>query len=215
VGIHSIISVGNHGTIGLWEMPLTYGEIESNNQLSPSDLASLNGISNEARKIQILSTRFLIRALDPNIDTNLLSRDVMGAPYFKDTKTKISISHSGKYVAVSLSCQGKTGIDIEKIGSKVNRIEDKFMSEREKKCGYEQNPHCINEYRHVVWGAKEALFKMYGKGGVFFKKELEVNPFKFAKKGEVKGRICKTDFDQSFVINYERLPDYMLVYVFQ
>ena len=213
MGVHSITSVGNHGTIGLWEMPLTYEEIESNNQLTPSDLASLNGISNEARKIQILSARFLVRAMDPTIDTNLLSRDAMGAPYFKDTKTNISISHSGKYVAVSLSCQGKTGIDIEKIGEKVGRIQDKFMSENEKNCGNAQNFECLNEYQHVIWGAKEALFKLYGKGGIFFKEDLEVSPFKYGGKGNVEARILKSDCMQSFTIYYERVEDYMLVYI--
>jgi len=214
VGVHSITSVENHGIIGLWEMALTYGEIESNNQLSPSDLASLNGISNEARKIQILSTRFLVRAMDPDIDTNLLSRGVTGVPYFKGNKTKISISHSGKYVAVALSCHGKTGIDIEKIGEKVGRIQDKFMNDKEKECGYEQNLECLNEYQHVIWGAKEALFKLYGKGGVFFKEDLEVDPFKYIGKGYVEARISKSDFKQSFTINYERVEDYMLVYIF-
>ena len=214
MGVVFINSLDSCGIIGLWEITAPYKEMESKYQLQKGDMASMEGISNEVRKLQILCTRLLIREMDPGIDTSLLTRDAMGMPYFKEAGPKISISHSGKYVTVSLSFQHKTGIDIEKIGEKVNRVQDKFMNGTEKKCGIDQNIDCIHEYQHVIWGAKEALFKLYGKGGVSFKEDLAVMPFQYQDKGSFNGKIYKADFEQSFSINYERIGDYMLVYVY-
>ena len=214
MGVVFINSLDSCGIIGLWEITASYKEMESKCQLQKGDMASIERISNGVRKVQILCTRLLIREMVPGIDTGLLTRDAMGMPYFKEAGPKISISHSGKYVTVSLSFQHKTGIDIEKIGEKVNRIQDKFMNNAEKKCGLDQNADCINEYQHVIWGAKETLFKLYGKGGVNFKEDLLVKPFQYQGKGSFNGKIDKADFEQTFSINYERIGDYMLVYVF-
>ena len=61
----------------------------------------------------------------------------------------------------------------------------------------------------MIWGAKEALFKLYGKGGVSFKEDLTVMPFQYQGKGRFYGKISKDDIDQFFHINYERIDNYL------
>jgi phosphopantetheinyl transferase len=92
--------------------------------------------------------------------------DANGRPFLK-TKGKIpgiSISHSdGKAVAMAASC-GTCGIDIQKISSRISKIESKFIDTNEKK--FRRNDCLANfsdeTFLTLVWSAKEALRKGSG-----------------------------------------------------
>ena len=99
MGLYSITSIGDYGAIGLWKISKSIKEFELKNKLLAKEITALGGVSNEMRKIQILSARLLVNAMIPGIDTGLLLRNAAGKPYFKGLKKKISISHSGEFVA--------------------------------------------------------------------------------------------------------------------
>src|SRR5258706_451592 len=59
------------------------------------------------------------------------------------------------------------------------------------------------ETLHVIWGAKEVLFKIHGKGGLDFKKQMHVHPFVPAVWGGSVDAELKTDGKIShFKIHY-------------
>ena len=62
----------------------------------------------------------------------------------------------------SLPC----GLDIEQRNAKIGRIARKFVNaEEEAFCSATDLDRL-----HIIWGAKEAMFKWYGLGGVDFRK---------------------------------------------
>ena len=65
---------------------------------------------------------------------------------------------------------------------------------------------------HIIWGIKEVLFKIYGRGGVDFKNHLLVYPFKPDEEGIVKAEIKKDNRVKDFRINYFFTKEFLLVY---
>ena len=69
------------------------------------------------------------------------------------------------------------------------------------------------EMLHVMWGAKECLFKAYGKGQLPFATHIQLDPFFYYDKGgNLNGKVEKDEYFRTFNIEYALIEDYMLVY---
>src|SRR5205823_6644372 len=106
--------------------------------------------------------------------------DEHGKPHLENSTTKISVSHTKEFVALLISETNDAGIDIEKIHHRIEKIAPKFLSEEEKT----RTPswHQLRYY-HIIWGAKEVLFKIHGRGELLFKEHLFTEPFTIEEKG--------------------------------
>jgi len=159
------------------------------------------------RKIHWYGTRLLLAELLQDKEIKL-SYDEYGKPTLNNSFDRISISHTANYIAVFVSDNVETGIDIEKMKPKIIRIANRFMHPDE----LEQVSGNKIEHLYVYWCAKETLFKLYGKGNLDFKKNLSIESFEYKEKGVVKGRILKGDIDKVFDLSYKRIEDIMMVY---
>ncbi len=164
---------------------------------------------NELLKKQRLCARILINLLGPET-CNEIAYDVFNKPFLLHSTFKISISHSQDLVAVIISATKETGIDIERIKPTIERISSKFMSERE--LAVVETPNRM-EHLTIYWCAKEALYKYYGKKGLIFRDNLFVEPFTPENYGRIKGHISIGDFTITLSLCYEKIGEYMLVYV--
>jgi phosphopantetheinyl transferase len=108
-----------------------------------------------------------------------LDKDEFGKPYLVHQDQEISISHCKKYSA-AIAGNRAVGIDIEHIGNKINRIADRFMHPSEDN-GYKDQ--ALTEYRYLIWCAKEAVYKLYGRKAVDFKNHMRVKPFALSLEG--------------------------------
>ncbi|MBQ0741343.1 4'-phosphopantetheinyl transferase superfamily protein, partial [Aquimarina celericrescens] len=77
----------------------------------------------------------------------------------------ISITHSFEFTGVIVSDK-KVGIDIEKQREKIKLIAPKFTPIEEYKA-LGDGEDLIRKLT-IVWGAKESLYKLYGKRGLLF-----------------------------------------------
>lgn len=117
------------------------------------------------------------------VSKDQIVKDELGKPFIKDDHRSISISHCGHFVSVVLS-EKRCGLDLEFVGDRIQRIQHKFTTEAElDKLKFLTH----SEACHMLWGGKEALYKIYGKKKVEFSEEL----FVWAQgdrqlKGEVK-----------------------------
>ena len=69
---------------------------------------------------------------------------------------------------------------------------------------------------HVYWGAKEALYKAYGKGELSFKNNILIEPFLYDDtKGAFFGAIEKEDVERDFNLFYKKIDNYILVYAIE
>lgn len=101
------------------------------------------------------------------------------------------------------------GIDLETIRPAIQKIAHKFVNEKEAKDIPLEHK---NEHLHVIWGAKEVLYKIYSKGDVDFRKHMNVDSFQYKNAGSVQARFHKKDFDKTFNVQYEKLEERMLAW---
>jgi 4'-phosphopantetheinyl transferase EntD len=111
-------------------------------------------------------------------------------------------------VAAAIHLHKPLGIDLEKITERLHIIKHKFLTDSER-----ENANDELEKLCIYWSAKESLYKLYGKRGVHFQKELLVLDFS-KKKPHFKGKIAMENFEYLADIHYIRLDNSFLTIAF-
>ena len=68
------------------------------------------------------------------------------------------------------------------------------------------------DFKHMVWGAKESMFKLYSIGGLDFKNHLTISSFDKLNQSFT-GNIEKDRYREVVFGKYMIIEDYMLVYI--
>jgi hypothetical protein len=70
------------------------------------------------------------------------------------------------------------------------------------------------EKLYIAWGAKEALYKIYGRPEVDFQRDIFIDSFPYLciGKGQCTARMNTPEGSEKYDVFYERISDYMLVY---
>ena len=169
------------------------------------DYSVFTGVTTK-RELEKNATAFLLEKLFGK-PVNLTYNEE-GKPQLKEETCHISISHSHDKLVIICNTQCDTGIDVELIRDKVLKIKDKFLSVPELDEAKNNVEKLI-----IYWAAKETLYKIYGLKEVEFTKHLFVHPFTLHETGTLTGEIYLESFRKKFNLHYEKLEDYMLVYV--
>ena len=200
--------INSFHTLGIWKVNESKDYLFSLLPFDSTELEAYQRINNEQRRVHWLASRVLLAQLAK--DNYLkISYTSFGKPYLSNSTLKISISHSYEYVAISINNKEETGIDIELIKTKIDRIAAKFMH-KDEMSSLKKN---TVDQLYVYWCAKEALFKLNGKKGVSFKENIFIEPFEYQQKGKLMAKINSLSGSDSFILCYEKINEYMLVYV--
>ncbi len=180
-------------------------ELKSQIKLSEKEENELLSISSEKRKLEFLGVRLAVKLL-LNTDTEI-SYHHNGKPLLADNSYHISISHSKKWIAVIVSKNRLVGIDIETPNDKIARISEKFMGAEELK---NFSTKADKRILHIIWSAKEVLYKIIGNQAVDFSKQLQIFPFEPKDDGTLNAKHIPTN--TLFQLQYMQSPEYTLVY---
>lgn len=189
----------------VWEIKEDEFTLLEKASLNKNGLKALSLITNPGRRMEWLAVRTLLMEFYPSAPT--IDYYENGKPLLINHTDKISISHSGNMVAIALHSKHNPGIDIERVHPRINKIASRFIGELEKAALGNQPS---TEQLTIIWGAKEVMFKVYEKGEVSFKNDLEVKPFIASTKGILEGVIHK-DTIKSVPMEYLKINDFMLV----
>jgi len=197
--------------IQVWRIEETEDYFINLLQWVPEEKALFDSLKG-TRKIEWLASRYIICTMLNLPDTSHIIKDEFGKPHIKNSDIKISVSHTDGYVAVIISNQSNPGIDIQKKVDKIYRIAHKYMNSSQ----LEQIPeHLKLDILHVQWGAKEALYKAYGRKKLDYIAHIitdSVSSTEFPI--QFKGKVCKDDFSQDYIITSLSIDDCILVYAF-
>lgn len=172
----------------------------------------LSGLSVKKTK-EWFTSRYLVHYLLGSEDRHPCLKDEFGKPFIQEMPMQLSISHSDKFSAAIVG-DTMVGIDIQVLVPKIERIAHKFMSasELEDISGKDMRL----EYLHAYWGAKESLYKAYGRRGIDFIRELFIDAFDFNPKGTIfSGYVAKENFVKEFKITSKIIQNAMLVYAIE
>ena len=200
--------VSTHNQIAVWKVTEAIDWYSLHFKEKKEDINSILSLKNQSLAKHRLAARVL---LDIVLNKPIfLLKDKCGKPYINNNPLTLSVSHSKDYVGIAVNHKLDTGIDIEKIDKKIERIAPKFIDKQT--LASEFTTQRI-EKLHVYWGAKEVLFKIYGKGELNFIENLLVEPFDFKNNGTITCAIRKGTLNQKYLLNYTVFNGYMLVYL--
>ncbi len=197
-----------HGHLGVWKIEETEDFFLRKMELHPKEEEQLMTIKGRKR-LEWLSGRWLLHMMSGREIRGACLKDEYGKPYLTDSEYHISISHSHGLATV-IASPILVGVDIQFLVEKITRIQHKFVCPAEAACIEE---HSKLEQLHIIWGAKEVLYKAFGRRQLDFKAHMRIEPFKYDEKGgKLKGFLQKHHEKQVFDLSYKRIEDHILVY---
>ena len=136
--------------------------------ITASDVASASRFQNDSRRREHLAWRRVVRSeLGRGV---VIDYNEVGAPVVDTPNTHISVAHGGESVAVAIANE-PVGVDIESLDRNYERIKSRFMSPAEEALS------SMEAWPAVVWTAKEAIYKLYGKREVDLTEDIRITAF--------------------------------------
>ena len=189
--------------IGLWYIEEDKEQLQHALKPYKTDLTDVLQIAHPDRQLSGLAVRLLVHRMLEKKGVEI-DKDEYGKPYLSNANEHIGLSHSGQLAAGIIS-KNKCGIDIQIRSKKVLAIRDKFLNERE---------HCTSEDNlHIIWSAKESIYKAYGKKQVDFKRDIFIQVGDIHRNfGIFTGELIRHPKTLKYQLYYEIWNNYYLVY---
>ena len=159
----------NGASIYVWDITETEEELLALGSIPSEELEELSLLRSEARRKEKLAERALLNTIFE--DKVYLGHHDNGKPYLQNSAQELSISHSGRFVAIITHPSEDLGIDIECLDRDFSAVEAKALSEDE----IDDLPdNRRNLQLAIYWCAKEAIFKRMSLMEVDFAEQIEV-----------------------------------------
>jgi len=141
-------------------------------------------VSHPFKRRQHLAGRYLLSFLFPEFPVEEIMIADTRQPFLASQRFHFSISHCGNYAAAIVSLSSRVGVDIEQISPRIERVGHKFLDDEEAHFFNDDYARFLEqwglrgrvfqEFLTLIWSAKEAIFKWYGKGELDFKKHMKL-----------------------------------------
>ena len=209
--ISKLDKIGSNAHWCLWEITETTDELRRKLVLSESDEAELQHISHIKKQKEHLASRHCVQEIIKVLGKEYkgIVKDDHDKPFLIDLNFHVSISHSFPYAVAILHKKLRVGIDIEKPVEKLGRIAHRFLNEEEfHDSGGDLKKLC------VYWSGKESIFKLNGRRGLNFKKDIRIYPFNLVKRDVIRSQFMINDSPVKVALNYRELKGHIISYCF-
>ena len=194
-----------------WEISETVDQLRNKVILSENGEKELKGISHPIKQRERLASRACVKELVKQVGKEYhgITKDEHDKPHLIGLNYHISISHSFPYAVAILHKKLPVGIDIEKPVEKIGRIAHRFLNEQEFiDCDGDIKKLCI------YWSGKEAIFKLNGKIGLNFKKDIRIYSFTLHKQDVIRSEFSVGEDTARVALNYLEMDTQMVCYCF-
>lgn len=204
--LYNTLTVNEHTKVYIWKIEEAEDELFRDIELTSHCQNRMEGMKSELHRKGFLSIRHLM-AEAGYVDADLIYDD-NGKPHLKDGR-RISITHSNHFTGIIVSDDTEVGIDIEKQRDKILRIAHKFTPLEEYRTI--ANNEALIRKLTVVWGCKEALYKIYSEPGLSFLQHIFINDFGLSDS-RITGEILYEGQTSNYDISFMEFEDFTLVY---
>lgn len=190
----------------IWRIEEELDYFRSAMYMYEEEKSEITGLS-KRKLLEWFASRYLLHILSGWDYRGACLKDEYGKPYLSGSDHYISLSHSNDWIAAAASLQ-PVGVDIQLIVDKITRIAPKFA--RDMELDFVGG----NEYilgLHYLWGAKESIYKAYGKGNLDFKNDIQINPFHVGSKIKTTATLELGETKMTFDIQAKQIQNYVLV----
>lgn len=196
------------GEWGLWQISETESWLRENAALFPDEITALESIKGEGRRKEFLAARILLHHMSGRSERGELYKDVAGKPHLRDSVFHVSISHTVDYSA-AIAHPNPCGVDVQRIVPGIRRLEGKFVGRGEK---LQLTPEFELLQLHLIWSAKEAMYKAFGRRQLDFREHLFVDFGVFSAKTCTGNALLKKDnIEMLFDLSFRVYDDFVLV----
>lgn len=203
------INVDEKTAVFVWKITESFDDLFREVSLKDTSLARLEGMKSESHQKGFMAVRMLLQ-YNGYTDFDLYY-DEFGKPNLKDG-VNISISHSFGFSVIVLSDKN-VGIDLELRRDLVKKIAYKF-AEEEFVYECEQNPAEFVSKLTVIWGVKEAVFKVRNEIGISFKDHIFVQPFDM-NDSKTTALLDFNSVKREFLVYFTEIENYTLVWLWE
>lgn len=205
--LYKKFTINSTSTVLVWHITETFEDLFDEVVLKDTSLIRLNTMKSLTHQRGFLSIRKLLQEIGYN--DNHLIYDETGKPNLLDGKF-ISVTHSFEYSAIIVS-ENSVGIDLEMQREKIITIAEKFMDTEFDFLPKEKGEDFIQKST-VIWGVKEAVFKIENKVGISFKDHISVFPFEMSDQTTA-ALLTFNNEVQEFSVQFEIVQNYIVVVV--
>ena len=211
--LHKVIYLSNNTKLYLWKITEELTELLKDVRLKDSSILRLESMKSESHRKGFLAVRKLLQHIDYN-DFDLYY-DSFGKPNLKPQgctikDMHISISHSNEFSAIAIS-EKNIGIDMEILKEKILRIAPKFMNPIHLEGLSDENKI---KKATVIWGIKEAIFKIKNEKGISFPNHIFEDDFKLEDK-KTMATLKFNGKEERFTVEFNIEEDYIFVCAFE
>lgn len=204
--VHKTLTVNKTTKVLIWKIEESFENLSEGIELTQSSKDRVNNMKSDLHRRGFLSVRHLLNEFGYT-DADLVY-DEYGKPHLKDGKF-ISITHSFTFSGIIISDDKPVGIDIEKQRDKILKIAHKFTPIEEYKSI--ANHEALVSKLTIVWGAKESLYKIYGKKKLLFLDNIYIEDFSF-ETNETSGKILYEGITDEYKIYFLETEGFTCVY---
>lgn len=204
--LYKKIQFNSATAIYVWKITEPLEQLFEEVRLNPICQSRIQGMKSELHQRGFLSVRKLLN--EAGYTDFDLYYDQFGKPHLHDGK-HISITHSYQFSSIIISDE-IVGIDIELQREKIIRIADKFCDAEFQYLIRENTAEYIKKLT-VIWGTKEAIFKIRNEKGISFKDHIAVDEFDL-NQTQTTANLHFDGLHKEFNIYFEEAEDFTLVY---
>lgn len=164
---------------------LAVWEIEEPEDFFLKKVPLKRNVSHRQKRLQHFAGRYLLPELFHDFPLEEIIIADTRKPFLENEKYHFSISHCGNFAAAIASKSKRVGVDIEIVTPRIQDISKKFVHRDEEnflnddykeflaQWGLQEKVNM--EFLTLIWSAKEAIYKWYGKGELDFKQHMQLS----------------------------------------
>jgi len=206
--LYKTIRVNDFTKVLIWKIEESLEDLTKGIQLTEQSKKRVDAMKSILHQQGFMSIRQLLKQAG-YVDADVFY-DEFGKPHLKD-KNYLSISHSFTFTAIIISKKKPVGIDVEKQRDKIVKIAHKFTPIEE--YNTIANHEALVSKLTIVWGAKESLYKIYGKKKLQFLHHIYIEDFSFIDT-KTTGVIKYKGYVSSYDICFLEFEGFTCVYAF-
>jgi phosphopantetheinyl transferase len=206
--LYKTIRVNDFTKVLIWKIEESLEDLTKGIELTEQSKKRVDAMKSILHQQGFMSIRQLLKQAGYK-DADVFY-DEFGKPHLKD-KNYLSISHSFTFTAIIISKKKPVGIDIEKQRDKIVKIAHKFTPIEE--YNTIANHEALVSKLTIVWGAKESLYKIYGKKKLQFLHHIYIEDFSFIDT-KTTGVIKYKGYVSSYDICFLEFEGFTCVYAF-
>lgn len=207
--LYKKIQFNSATAIYVWKITEPLEQLFEEVTLNSKCQSRIEGMKSQLHQRGFLSVRKLLN--EAGYTDFDLYYDEFGKPHLQDGK-HISITHSYQFSSIIISNE-IVGIDMELQREKIVRIADKFCDTEFQYLDRENTAEYIKKST-VIWGAKEAIFKIRNEKGISFKDHIAVSEFDL-NQTQVIANLHFGGLHKKFNIYFEEIEGFTLVYALE